>query len=308
MSELEKKKIETDEFREILMKKKGYMSKMKRTIQFLSWTKRDVEGTREVKKCVGNLAEKLGAVCKEQTEKKPLTPEEELAFKRSLFEETKQAIMNGSNKRGHKEINTKNLCNIGNLEALIMDGDFVLSNFENFRKSIQNVDPLILLAQQVITNGDQCKINSKKKIAPCDQPNRKDLSLRAISKMMTKVENTQTPTQNPISGIFNRTPVNRNNSSDTVSLRAPIKLNNFEKIDLCRRDTTHSEYMADFSPKPRRKSIQVTAASSKNHFNLIKRSITSKFQPVVHPKAQNPKNPSQHGKIFLAQAFTDFSQ
>jgi hypothetical protein len=95
--------------------------------------------------------------------------------------------MNGNGKGGHKEINTKNLCSLSNLEALMMDGDFVLSNFENFRNCIQKIDPLMLLAQQVITNGDQLK-NSKNIAALRKKLNRRDSSLSVISKMMAKVE------------------------------------------------------------------------------------------------------------------------
>jgi hypothetical protein len=254
MSEVQKKKIETNEFRESLLKKKGYKSKMKKTIEFLSRTKRNVENTKEVKKGVGNLLEKYGAIGPQDAEKMPLTEEEELAFKQSLFQEIRQVIMNGSGKGGHKEINTKNLCSLSNLEALIMDGDFVLSNFENFRDCIQKIDPLMLLAQQVITNGDQLK-NSKKIAAPRKKPNRRDSSLSVISKMMSKVENNQTTTPNPTPRIFHRPSICRNNSSDAVAGNAPIKLNDFEKMEMHRRDTIHSSLIADFSPQPRKRSI-----------------------------------------------------
>jgi hypothetical protein len=254
MSEVQKKKIETNEFRESLLKKKEYISKMKKTIEFLSRTKRNVENTKEGKKGIGNLLEKFGAIGPQGAEKMPLKEEEELAFKHSLFQEIRKEIMNSSGKGGHKEINTKNLCSISNLEALMMDGDFMLSNFENLRDCIQNIDPLMLLAQQVITNGDQLK-NSKKIAAPRDKPNRRDSSLSVMSKMMAKVENKQTTTPNPTSEIFHRPSICRNNSSDNVTENARNKLNDFEKMEMHRRDTNHSSLIADFSPQPRKKSI-----------------------------------------------------
>jgi hypothetical protein len=73
MSEVRKKKIETNEFREMFLKKKGYKSKMKKTIEFLSMTKRNLEDTKEFKKGVGNLLEKYGAIDPQDAEKMPLT-------------------------------------------------------------------------------------------------------------------------------------------------------------------------------------------------------------------------------------------
>jgi hypothetical protein len=254
MSEVRKKKIETNEFRKSLLKKKGYMSKMKKTIEFLSRTKSNVDNTEEFKKGVENLLGKFRAIGPQSAEKIPLKEEEELDFKHSLFQEIRKEIMNGNGKGGHKEINTKYLCSMSNLEAFMMDGDFVLSNFENLRDCIQNIDPLMLLAQQVITNGHQLK-NSKKIAAPRNKPNRRDSSLSVISKMMAKVENKQTTTPNPTSEIFHRPSICRNNSSENVTENAQIKLNDFEKMEMHRRDTNHSSLIAYFSPQPRKKSI-----------------------------------------------------
>jgi hypothetical protein len=155
---------------------------------------------------------------------------------------------------------------------------------------------LILLAQQVITNGNQRK-NFKKKAAPRNQPNRKDSSLHAISRIMAKVENSQTATLNPISGIFHRPAIGRNNSSDAVAGNAPIKLNDFEKTEMSRRYTTHSECMANFSPISRKRCIKATAASITKQSNL-QHSSTSKFKQAGHLKTQNSKDTTySHKKI-----------